>query len=105
MDKREFQRVGAIASRFAKEPVVVDCEDENILGIEIIGYSSISGRLPESADFQWLSQEVVSVGCDREEDVLTVEVAHGINTGQKSVDAVFGFDDDGRLVSLALPAE
>ncbi len=103
MEAINFYFAGHEVTRFVTDSLIVDYDDEeSIIGIEIIGYSYISGRPLAEADFVWLKNQVISLGCDSESDVLSLHVRFGNNAGQKKLMAIFGFDVDGRLLSLSI---
>jgi uncharacterized protein YuzE len=98
-----FHRTGHVATHFITDSLIVDYDDdESIIGIEIVGYSYISGRPLAETDFAWLKHQVISLGCDAESDVLSLQIGFGNNAGQKKLMASFGFDVDGRLLSLII---
>jgi uncharacterized protein YuzE len=103
MEAINFHLAGHKATRFVTDSLVVDYDDDqSIVGIEIVGYSCISGRPLAEADFAWLKHQVISLGCDSESDVLSLNIRFGNNVGQKKLMASFGFDVDGRLLSLSI---
>lgn len=89
--------------RTVEGSVIVDCDDAGIIGIEIIGYSHLSGTSPCADDILAGAENLVSLGCDAESDVVTIQVRFGENKSQKSVLAVMGFDDKSRLVYVSIP--
>lgn len=100
----EFKKNGELYSNLKIESVIVDYDDSGeIISIEILGYSHISGKPPSQRDMEWLAIQVKSLGCDDELDVVTIQTAFESNAGQKSVLAKFGFDEHQNLVSLVLP--
>lgn len=104
MNSLEFRCKDESPVRFEDEKVIVDYDEAgSIIAVEILGYSYISGRLPAESDLVWLKDQVLSLGCDEELDVLTLQTAYETNAGQKSVRAIFGFDTGGRLLSLTIP--
>src|SRR5687768_12169601 len=105
MKSLEFRCEDGSPVRFENENVIVDYDETgSIIAVEILGYSYISGKPPTESDLVWLKGKVLSLSCDEELDVLTLQAANETNAGQKSVQAIFGFDAESRLLSLTIPA-
>ena len=103
MKSLEFRCEDESPVRFDNEKVIVDYDEVgSIITVEILGYSYISGRSPAESDLVWLKRKVLSLSCDEELDVLTLQTAYETNVGQRSVQATVGFDIDGRLLSLTI---
>jgi len=98
-----FSDSSSVCAAMVDGAVVVDLSDDEILGVEIIGYSGISGRPPVAEDVEWMQTMVNSVGVYEDDDVLSIRVRTGPNTGQKELVARFGFDESGRLVYISMP--
>lgn len=94
-----FKKGGEV-SKFVCGSVIVDCGAEEVLGVEVIGYSILSGRISSLSDFDWLCEKVISVNYDAEVDVLSFQIVFGVNITQRSGEGLFGFDECGRLVSF-----
>ncbi|WP_313345650.1 hypothetical protein [Stenotrophomonas sp.] len=100
-----LQKDGVPAFREELASVVLDMEDDFILSIEIVGFSFIVGGEWTSSDLEWLRAKVLSLGVYEEDDVVSICLAAGMNTGQRTETAIFGFNEVGALVAICIGQE
>lgn len=95
-----LRRLGIEIEREVMGKVVLDLDQDAVLSMEIIGYSCLAGGKWRAADLEWLKEYVLDIGAYEDDDVVSLRLQTGMNTDQRSEDAVFSFGADGMLVGI-----
>lgn len=97
-----LRRAGFEIRREVTGKVVLDLDQDVVLSVEIIGYSFINGGRWRAAELEWLKDCVLGLSAYEDDDVVSLRLRAGVNTDQRSEDAVFSFGEEGTLVGIRL---
>lgn len=97
-----LRRLGFEIKREVTGRVVLDLEQDAVLSMEVIGYSHLAGGKWSAAELEWLKDYVIGFSTYEDDDVVSLRLQTGVNTDQRSEDAVFSFGADGTLVGIRL---
>lgn len=95
-----LRRLGFEIKREVTGRVVLDLDQDAVLSMEVIGYSHLAGGKWSAAELEWLKDCVLELSAYEEDDVVSLRLQTGVNTDQRTADAVFSFGADGTLVGI-----